>query len=305
MKRSALTAALLVTASLGCDSTPATPDAALDTGSDIATVPDVPVVDATDVVDVVIDRASSGRACVFNRDCPDDERCVCDERAGCACLLGPRGTGRAGETVCTSGNECASALCVEANGGVSRCSDACDAPGGCPAALPRCVAVPTLGRICARDPSAPVPDAGVGPECAGACGTTTLAGTFGARMGAFSRAQHGLAGTDRVHIEAYFGGDPACPMMGSPTPDRTLVLTGVRGDADAGVQTEADGVAASLLDFGGALTELPVARATSVRITPRSIVRGRYVSLLVEATFAGGVIRGGLYAPHCTSLNGR
>jgi hypothetical protein len=246
-----------------------------------------------DVLDVVETREAGG-ACSYNRDCVSSERCACSTSAGCRCAPGTRGTGRAGLDRCTSGDDCESALCVEANGGISLCSAPCAAASECPAALPRCLSVPTVGRFCARDPSATV-DAGA---------PITLTARFGARTGPFDRAQHGVEGTDRVYLEAHFGGDPACPSMTSPTPQRTFVLSGVRASVTT-VQTEADGVTASLLDFSGDLVSVPLARASSVRVTPRSIVRGTSVSLDVTATFAGGTIEGSLVAPHCASLDGR
>ncbi len=246
--------------------------------------------DVDDVIDVVETREAGGR-CSFNRDCVTAERCECSETAGCRCAPGARGTGRSGLDQCASGNDCESALCVEANGGVSLCSAPCTTVDDCPSALPRCLSVATVGRFCARDPSM-TSDAGA---------TISLTARFGSATGAFDRAQHGVEGTDRVYIEAHYGGDPACPTMTSPTPRRTFVLSGVR--AVSAVQTEADGVSASLLDFGGELTSAPLVRASSVRVTPRAIDRGISVSLEVSATFAGGTVSGSFVAPHCASLD--
>jgi len=306
------TALPLVLALAACEGTPApapSADASPDTSPDTAVVadasPDVPDDGALDASpDVAAD--SSLRACSFNRDCPEGERCSCDETTGCRCLAGPRGTGASGVARCTSGDDCASALCVEANGGFSLCSDACAAAGDCPAALPRCVSVPTVGRFCARDPAAvgdaAVVDAPAG--CQGACAQTALQASFGSARGAFDRAQHGDDGTSLLHVEAHFGGDPACPSASSPTPRRTLVLTGVRATADVAPQTEADGVRAALFDFGGELVSAPLVRATSVRVVPRAWMRGGYVSLEVSATFPGGTVTGGLFASYCASLDG-
>jgi hypothetical protein len=295
----------LCAALLACEATPAVApaDAAPDLAADRLDV--VPPDAAPDAApDVALD--SSGRTCSFNRDCPDVERCACEESAGCRCLVGPRGTGRAGVDVCTSGDDCASALCVEANGAVSLCSDACTAASECPGALPRCLSVPLVGRFCARDPAATgdagAPDAPAG--CPGECARTTLQGTFGAMRGAFDRAQHGNAGSAGLRVEAHFGGDPACPNETSPTPRRTVVITGLRATADATPQTEADGVRATLFDFGGELVSEPLVRATAVRVTPRAWMRSGYVSLDVSLSFPGGTITGGLFAPHCPSLDG-
>ncbi len=296
-------AALFALALAACEVIPATPLA-----------PDVPdaseAPDATPLApDATLDATpadSSGRVCSFNRDCPEAERCECDESTGCRCLLGSRGTGEAGRTPCTSGNDCASALCVEANGGTSLCSDGCASPSDCPAALPRCLSVARVGRFCARDPAATAdaaaPDAP--PGCTGACAQTTLQAAFGSARGPFERAQHGNAGSATLRVEAHLGGNPACPDPRSPTPRRTLVLTGIRATADATPQTEAEGVRATLFDFAGELVTAPLLRATAVRVVPRGWTRDGYVSLDVRVTFPGGAITGGLFAPHCPSLDG-
>jgi hypothetical protein len=231
--------------------------------------------------------------CSFNRDCISAERCECDEVAGCRCAPGPRGVGVAGVTACTSGNDCASALCVQSSAEGSLCSDACTGSDGCPAALPRCLSISGVGSFCARDPSAR--DAGAA--------TTSLTAVFGGRRASFERAQHGNASPGTLLVEAHSGGDPACPTMTSPTPRRTLSIRGVRATADPAPQTEADGVAAVLFDFGGDLTSAPLLRATAVRVTPRAYLQDGSVSLSVSVTFAEGTVTGDLVAPHCASLD--
>ncbi|MDP3278589.1 MAG: hypothetical protein Q8Q09_25590 [Deltaproteobacteria bacterium] len=246
---------------------------------------------------------ASAASCTFNRDCPPAERCECNEQTGCFCALGTRGPG-AIAAPCRDGNDCVSALCVEGPSGAFVCSDSCTGPMDCVALLPRCVRIPTLGSICARALSdASSADASPDATCDGPCPQTALNGRFGARAAGFNRAQHGVEGTDGVHIEAHFGGRPECPSMSSPTPDRTLVLTGIRARMDNTPQTFADGVRATLLDFSGALTASPLLRATAVTITPRSVQRGREVVYDVSATFDGGMIEGQVVAPHCASLN--
>ncbi|MCU0700592.1 MAG: hypothetical protein MUC96_29130 [Myxococcaceae bacterium] len=66
------------------------------------------------------------------------------------CVVGARGTGVPG-TVCTTEQDCASALCVEARDGGSRCSRLCSAPTDCPPELPRCLSV-FGASFCARTP---------------------------------------------------------------------------------------------------------------------------------------------------------
>lgn len=282
---------LFIAMATACNSAPAAPaDASPDaSATDVTPSPDAARDDAP-AVDAAM--GEGGGACTYNADCIASERCECSEADGCRCAPGARGAGVAGVDGCASGNDCATALCLDGPGGAMLCSTPCAAAAECPAALPRCISVPTLGRICARDPSA-VADAGAG---------TGLTARFGTATGGFDRAQHGVAGADGVYIEAHFGGDPACPTMGSPTPRRTLVLSGVRAGR-TGVQTRADGVSATLLDFGGELTSAPVARATAVSVMPRTIDRGVTVSLELSATFPGGTVTGSFVAPHCPSLD--
>jgi hypothetical protein len=149
-------------------------------------------------------------------------------------------------------------------------------------------------------------DAGLPPDagCTGACTVTDLGVTFQGHTGGFTRAQHGLEGDAGLYIEAYFGGDPACPDANSPTPDRTLIISGLLAAGDGGAQTEADGVHVTLLDFTGALSSHPFDRATRVRATPRFLAPGELVSFTLEASFDGGTVSGGFAAPHCASLDG-
>lgn len=250
--------------------------------------------------------------CSFNRECPASERCECDETNGCRCLTGARGTAAFGQP-CNSGNDCASALCVEGpNAGQSLCSDECTGAAQCSGPLPRCINVPVVGMFCARNP----PDGGVmeagapadasvttdAGTCSGACATTMLTATFGMNSGPFDRAQHGVEPAGNVYIEAHFGGSPMCPTMTSPTPDRTLVIANVQ--PTMAEQTYATGVRATMLDFRSTFTSTLPLRATDVRITPRFVAPGVAVSYTFTATFPGGTISGSFFAPHCDSLDG-
>jgi hypothetical protein len=128
--------------------------------------------------------------------------------------------------------------------------------------------------------------------------------TVGRQTGSFTRAQHGLEPGGGLYLEAYFGGDPACPTQTSPTPDRTLIISGLQPLTDGGVLTEADGVRVTLLDFTGALTSAPSLRASTVRATARAMNPGTSVSFALEATFDGGTLTGSFTAAHCASLDG-
>lgn len=288
-----LTAACLA---LGCETTAGAPDAAaaadvtpvVDAGADVAM--DAP---AADLPDVPAGEVMLGGVCSLNRDCPASARCTCAD-GDCRCMEGARGVGVSGETRCSTGDDCASSLCVDGNNGML-CSDGCTSNDDCPPALPRCITIGALSlSLCARDPNAPPGDGGTYH--------TALVGTFGARTGPFDSARHGRQGTTGVYVEAYLGGDPACPESNSPTPQRTLVINGVRADV-SGVQTEAMGVRAVLLDFSGGLVSAPTARATAVSVTPQEIVAGTRVRFELRATFEGGTITGTLDAPWCRSLD--
>lgn len=91
----------------------------------------------------------TGGACAFNRECAATDRCECIDFV-CTCRPGARGTGRSGVDVCASGNDCASSVCVEGSDGKDYCSEECVLPSDCGGALPRCLDVAGLGRICVR-----------------------------------------------------------------------------------------------------------------------------------------------------------
>jgi len=159
---------------------------------------------------------------------------------------------------------------------------------------------PDAGTTDAGGGDAGEPDAGT--TDAGAA--TDLVITFRGTTASFDRAQHGLEGDGGLYVEAHFGGDPACPGPSSPTPDRTLIIAGLRWPGDGGAQTYADGVRVTLLDFRGNLSPNPFDRAVAVRAVPRLVVPGVQVSFTLDATFDGGVVRGAFDAPHCASLDG-
>jgi hypothetical protein len=106
--------------------------------------------------EVASDETNRDGTCSFNRECPADQRCACSETDGCACADGARGTGRSGVDTCTSGDDCASSLCIESNetqagGGVFYCSDECATHDDCTGALPVCMDIVYVGRVCVRD----------------------------------------------------------------------------------------------------------------------------------------------------------
>ncbi|MEO7096796.1 MAG: hypothetical protein ABI175_26290 [Polyangiales bacterium] len=113
---------------------------------------DVAVMDAeTSPVDVAVVDAEAGASCTFNRECPPTDRCECID-FDCRCRPGARGRGKNGVDTCTTGEDCASSLCAEGSDGKSYCSDECTSDATCGPALPRCIDVAGLGKICARAP---------------------------------------------------------------------------------------------------------------------------------------------------------
>ncbi len=125
---------------LGCSSETSAPT------SDGAVSTDVAVEVSADVR---AGEAATGAACTFNRECSAADRCECIDSL-CTCRTGARGTGKNGIDTCTSGNDCASSLCVEGSDGKEYCSDECATDASCSGALPRCLDVAGLGRICVR-----------------------------------------------------------------------------------------------------------------------------------------------------------
>lgn len=98
------------------------------------------------------DEADAGpTSCIFNSDCPEDQRC--DDETD-LCEVGERGTGQNGVDTCESGDDCASAVCVEGpeDGGDFYCSDECQDDDDCTGELPRCLNIAFVGRICTRVP---------------------------------------------------------------------------------------------------------------------------------------------------------
>lgn len=284
----------LIAPSLGCESS----GSALDASADATVLRDVTVEAARDASgaeapDVPAGEVMLGGICSLNRDCMASARCECAS-GDCRCMEGVRGTGRSGEARCASGEDCESALCVDGNNGML-CSDACVTNVDCPPALPRCITIGALSlSLCARDPNAPPGDGGTF--------NTALTATFGARSGPLDSARHGRQGSAGVYVEAYLGGDPACPESTSPTPRRTLVINGIRTKVSA-VQTQASGLRAVLLDFAGELLTAPTARATAIEVTPRELGAGSRVRFDLRVTFEGGTIVGSVDAPWCRSLD--
>ncbi len=150
-----------------------------------------------------------------------------------------------------------------------------------------------------------------GPSCTGDCAVTSLQAQYGTVKASFGRAQfgHDLQGgrVTSLTVEAHAGGSPECPKEDSPTPDRTLVVSGIPVGSQGRTLTFADGVRATLLDFKTVLTKKPLDRATSITLKVIALDGDlpRTVAFDLEATFEEGTIKGHAYATHCTSMDAK
>ncbi len=195
---------------------------------------------------------------------------------------------------------------------VAACACACGSSDG-PAVTPAGDGGPQTGDGATSPPTAG--DAAgdgasdAGSSCDGPCDATRIVVTFGAKSVTLTRAQFGYnaaqdGSPQTLHIEAYAGGSPECPTSSSPTPDQTLILTGVT--PTVGPFSSAGGVRVSLLDFKDTFG-LPVPNVGALDVTGKvtSVVPGDAGALSAEitATFDGGTLSGTLGAARCTTLD--
>jgi hypothetical protein len=156
--------------------------------------------------------------------------------------------------------------------------------------------------------------------CSGSCAQQSLVATFGAAVEPFERSVYGLdqdaKGKAGIYLEAMHGGFSGCPEQSSPTPDRTLILSGLPLPTVGATVSKSDGLVVTLLDYKGTLLQgEPLSKATASKVTftaaevcvscvgqtPPSHPAG-FVALELEATFDEGTVKGHLYARHCDSL---
>jgi hypothetical protein len=109
-------------------------------------------------------------------------------------------------------------------------------------------------------------------------------------------------------VEAFIGGDVACPTSGSKTPDRTAIVDGVLPFTDTTLQV--DGITGAFLDFKGDIitTANPSVKATRIEVKPTAIslspLGSAFVAFDVSVTYAnGGTLTGHAYATHCDSMD--
>jgi hypothetical protein len=166
----------------------------------------------------------------------------------------------------------------------------------------------------ATDGSGALPD-----RCGSPCAEQTLSATFGGTSEPFERAVYGVeTGADAgLYLEALHGGFSGCPSDSSPTPQRTLVVSGLTLPVDNRPINSAQGLAVTLLDFAGTLLpSRPVAGATSATAVfraarlcadcvgqPAPADPDGFVALDLEASFDGGTVTGRIFATHCDSLD--
>ena len=158
-------------------------------------------------------------------------------------------------------------------------------------------------------------DAGV--TCTGACQMMTAAATFGTTQRSFDRAQFGLTSPENstsggweLHVELHGGGSPACPEQSSPTPDRMLVIAGLKLPLTPAVYDTDAGIKSVLFDFDGDLTQAPLLRAGQTRVEVIAAnacetcpSAERFIAFELMAAFDGGTIVGHVYGTHCSSLD--
>lgn len=122
----------------------------------------------------------------------------------------------------------------------------------------------------------------------------------------------------QLHVELWEGGYTGCPEEGSPTPARTVIVSGLPMLSAVVGYTENDGVNLVFLDYTGEIVDdlNPTSKASTLIVRPLnwslcvecvgepvpSHEAGEVV-LQVEGIFAEGTLRGTLKARHCDSLD--
>ena len=170
------------------------------------------------------------------------------------------------------------------------------------------------------DDAAAVEDTGstakdAGTDGPGATGKTSVVVTIKNVSRTVVRAQFGKSAADAAkesfHTESHEGGDAACPTQASPTPKRTLIVSGVPRGAPGTKFTKSDGVSAAFFDFTGyQLGNVPLVKASAVTVTIVAIDVGAsttdgagLVEIDVDATFPDGTAKGRVAATYCASLS--
>lgn len=136
----------------------------------------------------------------------------------------------------------------------------------------------------------------------------------------FDHARYGLtppsmsgSGAWEIYVEMYRGGELACPVENSPTPDQTVIISGLPVPDAPVVVTEAEGLSVVMLDFEGLVTTEPILRATGEQadISAWSLCADclraddpdGFITFELAAPLDDGSIAGRVHATHCPSLD--
>lgn len=168
----------------------------------------------------------------------------------------------------------------------------------------------TPDAVLSHDAVPDSPAGGLPTTCTGDCQVTALTATFQATR-TLNLAYYGVtrsASGATLHVEAYAGAPPRCPMQSDPPPDYTLILGTVPIPATSDPVTSNGNV----LDFKGDLLGGDLGRAaTSVSLIPvaanvcESCQTDPDGMIALDATlsFEDGTVNGHLYAAHCDSMD--
>lgn len=162
--------------------------------------------------------------------------------------------------------------------------------------------------------------------CANTCAQTTASATFGNKSATFQNVRFGLLAASRtssktieMQLEAFNGGTSGCPEMNSPTPQQTLIVSGLSGSISTSTPiTEKDGVVIKLIDYDGSLLDDELfVDATSFTLTPvaanicttclstQEPDTDSFLTFDAQINFDGGQITGRFYGQHCDSMDAK
>lgn len=146
--------------------------------------------------------------------------------------------------------------------------------------------------------------------CIGACRTLTAKAVQGLKTVTFDRAFYGYNGSNvaptSLRIELHRGGDANCPVMGSPTPDQSAIVSAIPV-SNRTVPISNLTAKVSYLDFIGTLTSTAIVRSTAVSlsaITGSFVANDLYVAFDINATLGEAIsVTGHVFAIHCASFD--
>ena len=178
----------------------------------------------------------------------------------------------------------------------------------------RMLLVVALTLPACSDSSSKTPDAAASDAapstCTGACRTLTAKAVKGLNTVTFDRAFYGYNGgaaaPTSLRIELHHRGDASCPLMGSPRPDQTAIVSAIPV-ANRTVPTSNLTAKVSYLDFAGTLTTTAIVRSTAVSlstITSSFVATDLYVAFDINASLGESIsVTGHVFAIHCAYLD--